>query len=312
MAGMRLGLLLNNSLRGETAEVKTAARKEFAGIMGMSGLLAGALGVPFSEQLFAILDFALGDEDEPFDSQLEFTNWLNENIGETGGAVAARGLGAAVGADLSRRIGLADVYGMQNEPPPWLHGRNLAAWWAASQLGPAFSVGQGFVQGYDEFFRKGNYMKALEVASPKPIRDGFKTIRLAIEGAKTGAGKKILADEKIGPNDLVLSLLGFNPSEIAAAQSAERSLGRISAEISARRGQLARNAAKAMLSMDQDDMEKTGKAILKFNAKNPRYIVDGSDIRRVLGKMELGEFGITGERATAVAEEYDIPVYRGY
>jgi len=307
MTGLRLALLFNNAVRGESTAVKKAATKEFIGIMGMTGALAGTMGIPLSKTLFALLDAVLGDDDEPLDSQLVFTNWLQENLGKDAGDVAAYGLPTIAGMNLSRRIGLADIYGAQNEPPVGLHGRNLAAWWAASQLGPIFSVGQGWAQGYDEIVNKGNYMKGLEVATPKPIRDSLKALRVATEGLKTSQGKKLLADEDIGADEVLMIALGFNADEVAKAYSAERSLQKISAQISSRRGKLVRNAARAIA--ESDDTERVLQDIRTFNRKMPQYAISGSDVRPAVRKIIKGELGATGRRERLVASQYEIPVF---
>ena len=307
MTGIRLALLFRNAIKGETPEVKKAATKEFVGIMGMTGALAGSLGLPLSQSIFAILNTVLGDEDEPEDYQLMFTNWLQENFGKTAGDVAAKGLPTLLGADVSRRIGLADIYGAQNEPPTGLHGRNLAAWWAASQLGPIFSVGQGWAQGYDEMVNKGNFMKGLEAATPKPIRDTLKAYRIATEGLKTGRGKKILDDAEIGPDEIAMIALGFNADEVSRAQASERSLRGLSTQISERRGKLTRDAARAII--EGEGSESALADIRKFNKKMPRFAVTGRDIRPAMRRIVLGEIGTTGLRERSIASKYEIPVY---
>lgn len=309
MTGIRLALLLRNTIKGETKEVRRAATKEFVGIMGMTGALAGTLGVPMASATMAILGLVLGDDDEPYDAELEFTNWLTENFGETTAGVAMKGLPTLVGTDLSRRLGMGDLYGFQSQPPSNLHGRELAAWWAANQLGPTFSVGQGFVQGYDEIVNKGNYMRGLEAATPKPIKDVLKSIRVASDGLKNSAGKKLLADEAIGPDDIAMLALGFNPSEISKAQGAERSLVKLSTKLSERRGKLVKAAAKAIV--ESEDTTEAMDAIRTFNSKLPLFAITGSDITPAVRKILLGELGTTGVRQQQVARQYEIPVYSG-
>ena len=247
-----------------------------------------------------------GDDDEPVDSKLMFTNWLRDHMNGTLADVAAYGLPTLAGANLSRRIGMSDMYGMANDPPPGKHGKELAAWWAASQLGPAFSVGQSMFQGYDEMVNKGNYMKGLEAATPKPIKDALKAYRVATEGVKNSQGKKILADEEIGVDEVVLLALGFNADEVAKAQAAEGSLRGISVQVSERRGRLINDAAKAVLSGDTADALE---AIRKFNSKMPRFAINGGDIRPAIQKRMKGDYGTTGVRDRGVAAQFEVPVY---
>jgi len=305
MTGIRLAMLLNNAIRGESKEIKAAATKEFVGIMGMTGALAGSLGMPFAGTVFAILGAILGDDDEPEDYRLMYTNWLQNTFPKTMADLLTHGLPSLVGADISKRVGLQDVYGMQSEPPPRLHGKELAAWWAANQLGPVFSVGAGLAQGYDEMINKGNYMKGLEAAAPKPIKDVFKAIRAMTDGVKTGAGKKLIPDDQIGPDDVLMIALGFNPEEISKAQGAERSLRGISTRITERRGKLIRRAAEAILEGDGDSAAMED--IRKFNLRMPRFAIGGRDIKPAVRKILRGESGTTGRRERDVATQYEVP-----
>lgn len=307
MTGIRLAMLFKNSVKGETPEIQKQAAKEFIGIMGMTGALAGTLGIPLSKTLFAAINLVFGDEDEPYDAELEFTNWLRDQLGQTGADVVAKGLPTLLGMDISRRIGLADIYGSQSDPPARLHGKELAAWWAASQLGPVFSVGSSWVQGYDQMVNKGNYMHGLEDATPKPIRDVLKAIRIGTEGVKTRAGKKLLADEDIGPDELIMQALGFNTDEISNAQTASRKLYTMGTKISERRGKLIRNAARALL--EDGDIDSALDDIQTFNSKMPRFAVFGSDIRPAVRKLVMGELGVTGPREFGIAEKFGIEAY---
>ena len=176
-------------------------------------------------------------------------------------------------------------------------------------LGPAFSVGSSWAQAYDEMANKGNYMRGLEAAMPKPIKDVMKAYRVASEGLKTGAGKKILSDDQIGADEIVLMALGFNPEEVAKAQSAQRSLNRVSTQISERRGQLISDAAKAI--MDGDASGDARQLINEFNSKMPRYSISGGDIRTAVRKLIRGETGSPGARERTVADQFNIPVYQG-
>ena len=306
MTIIRLMSLFNNSVRGETPEMKSAARKELIGILGMTGALGGTLGLPLAGGIFALSNALLGDDDEPIDSELMWRNWLRDNFGETLGNVLTTGVPYLVGADLSRRVGMGDMFGMQQTPPPGYHGAKLFTWWATSLLGPVASVGQSGFQGYDEIVNKGNYMKGLEVATPKPIRDALKAIRLGTEGLKTSSGKRLLSEDAIGVDELFLAALGFNPEEVSRAQAAERSLNKMSTLISERRGRIIRDAARGIL---EGDTREAMQAVLRFNSRMPRYSIKGGDIKGSVRKIISGEIGDAGLRDRQVAAQYEIPSY---
>lgn len=304
MTAIRMGMLFKDSIKGESAEVRALARREFIGIMGMTGILAGSLGLPLSQAVFTILDMVLGDDDEPMDSQLEFTNWLNATLGETAGNVAAKGLPTLLGMDLSRRIGLQDIYGMGQDAPAQLHGSSLAAWHAAHMLGPTYSVFEGWFKGYDQMMNKGNYLRGLEEATPKPIRDMLKAYRSATEGVKTTAGKRLVADEDMGVDEIISMALGFYPDELSKAQANQGALLKMSTRISERRGKLIRQAARAVI--EGGDPMEAYEGIRTFNSKMPRFKIGSGDVRSAIKARSKGELGTTGVRERAVAQQYGI------
>jgi len=306
---LRMGILLMQSLKGETPEVKKEAFKEFLGVTAMSAALAGVHGTIIGGIVFGLANLFGGDDDEPYDAEMEFDNWVNENAGSLFGGIISYGLPTAVGVNASKRIGMGDLYGVSSEPPENMHGAQLAAWYAGNLIGPSFSVAQSWVKGYDQMVNKGNFMRGLEEALPKPLKDGLKAFRVASDGLKTGAGKKILSDEAIGPDEILMIGLGFRPDEVAKAQGAERSLNKIGTQLSERRGRLIRDAAKAIV--ESEDTEGPMSAIATFNAKLPLFAINGSDLRPAVRKLVLGEVGTTGLRQRQIASQFGVPVYQG-
>jgi hypothetical protein len=306
---LRMGILLMQSLKGESPEVKKEAFKEFLGVTAMSASLAGVHGTIIGSMIFGLANLFGGDDDEPYDAVLEFNNWANERLGDLFGGILSYGLPTAFGVNASKRIGMGDLYGVSSEPPENMHGAQLAAWYAGNLIGPSFSVAQSWVKGYDQMANKGNYMRGLEEALPKPLKDGLKAIRVASDGLKTGAGKKLLADEAIGPDEILMIGLGFQPDEVAKAQGAERSLNKIGTQLSERRGRLIRDAAKAIV--ESEDTEGPMAAIATFNAKLPLFAINGSDLRPAVRRLVLGEVGTTGLRQRQVASQFGVQTYMG-
>jgi len=306
---LRMGILLMQSLKGEDAKTKKEAFKEFLGVTTMSAALAGVHGTIIGGIVFGLANLFGGDDDEPYDAEMEFDKWVNEQAGDLFGGIISYGLPTAVGVNASKRIGMGDLYGVSSEPPENMHGAQLAAWYAGNLIGPSFSVAQSWVKGYDQMVNKGNFMRGLEEALPKPLKDGLKAIRVASDGLKTGAGKKILSDEAIGPDEILMIGLGFQPDEVAKAQGAERSLNKLGTQLSERRGRLIRNAAKAIV--ESEDTEGPMSAIAVFNAKLPLFAINGSDLRPAVRRLVLGEVGTTGLRQRQVASQFGVPVYQG-
>jgi len=306
---LRMGILLMQSLKGEDAKTRKEAFREFLGVTAMSAALAGVHGTIIGGVVFGLANLFGGDDDEPYDAVLEFNNWANEGLGDLFGGILSYGLPTAFGVNASKRIGMGDLYGVSSEPPENMHGAQLAAWYAGNLIGPSFSVAQSWVKGYDQMVNKGNYMRGLEEALPKPLKDGLKALRVATEGLKTGAGKKLIADEDIDQHSILMLALGFQPDEVAKAQSAERSLNKIGTQLSERRGRLIRDAAKAIV--ESEDTEGPMSAIATFNAKLPLFAINGSDLRPAVRKLVRGEAGTTGLRQRQIASQFGVPVYQG-
>ena len=310
--GLRIARVFLESVKGIPSAERAAARKEFIGIMGMSTLIGGVKGTVYAAPIMAIANLLFGwdDDDKPYSAELDFTNWMEETFGKTAGDAIAHGPLTLMGTNISRRVGLGDIYGSQAEPPPGLHGAALASWWAGSLLGPTFSVAQGWFKGYDQMMNKGNYMRGLEDASPKPVKDALKAFRFATEGVKTGDGRKILSDDEIGVDELLTTFFGFQSDEVARAQAANAALGKMSTAISERRGRLINDTAKAILSGD-GDIEGAIAAVTKHAQKMPRYAITASEIKGAIAKRIKGEFGVTGKRELGVAQDYEIDVLGG-
>ena len=309
--GLRIARLFLESVKGIPSAERAAARKEFVGIMGMSTLIGGVKGTIYAAPIMAIANLLFGwDDDEPYSAELDFANWMEETFGKTAGEAISHGPLTLMGTNISRRVGLGDIYGSQAEPPPGLHGAALATWWAGSLLGPTFSVAQGWFKGYDQMMNKGNYMRGLEDASPKPVKDALKAFRFATEGVKTGEGRKILSDDEIGVDELLTTFFGFQSDEVARAQAANAALGKMSTAISERRGRLIRDAAEAILSED-GDIEGAIAAVTEHAQKMPRYAITASEIKGAIAKRIKDEFGVTGERELGVAQDYEIGVLGG-
>lgn len=305
VTAFHLGRLVYKSLKGESQDVRVQARKEFIGVMLMTAALAGAVGTPFAI-LFKILDLALGDDDEPVDSQLIASNWLKEQFGAQGGALVMRGAPAALGADVSQRIGLNNIYTTSLfDAPVNAEGSDYAAWIATQILGPSFSMMQGWAQGYDDI-QKGEVLRGLEGMTPKALRDIIKAGRFATEGVKTRGGLNILDESKIGADELFLLALGFAPDEVAQTQQRARKVYQMSQRVSQRRSELVRNVEQAITAEDPDAIAEAWEEIVKYNTRMPAFAVTGKDVRARLRNRARGEAGVEERREALVREKYGL------
>ena len=87
-----------NMIRGQSPEVRREATARFVGTMGMAAAFSGATGLWGFGTLASIVNAVmngLGDEEEPFDFELEFVNWAVKTFGQNVGTLLTRGIGNA-------------------------------------------------------------------------------------------------------------------------------------------------------------------------------------------------------------------------
>ena len=292
MMTLRQISLFKNIIKGGTKAERTAATKEFIGIMGTTATLAGVRGLPIWF-IWAAVDAGLGDEDEPVDSQLVFSNWVRDVAGEEAGKVAEFGLPALFNINISGRVGSENIGKIGLDSPEGMHGRGLAANYATQLMGPAFGLAEGLVVGWDEMMNKGEYLRGLEAVLPKPFKDTLKAYRFATDGVKTRGGKRLLDQENIGLGEIILTSLGFPPEEVLRASEREFKKRNLSTRISERRGALIRGFLKGQEAGDTTDAIED---IVAFNQRLPAFAVSGSDLRPAFARMLKGDLMIKSRR----------------
>jgi hypothetical protein len=256
--------------------------------------------------LFKLLDLLLSDDDEPFDSKLALENKLKELLGQTGAALATKGVGAGVGVDISRRVGLGDVFSLQAlDAPPGTDGKDYLDYMTLQLLGPFYSVGSGAARGLEDL-EKGDTLRGLEGLLPRGCKDLVKATRIGSEGMRTRAGKRLLEDEAGDPGDILMLALGFSPEEISAASEREMRLNKMSSRIADRRSELVRDLVQALESGDVEALTEARAEIVDFNRRMPAFAVRGADVRGAYNKRRRGDQMIDTRRERAVERQFGI------
>ena len=284
----------------ESSEVDKQATKEFIGIMGMSGVVAGTSGMLAMPIIFKLLNGLLGSDDEPYDAEKEWKQWLAENFGETTAEVATGGAFSLLGASLSRRVGLGDIYGFGTDAPAHLHGKGAADWWLTQMAGPTYSIGSSWVDAYDQIANEGEVTKGLIKALPKPFRDALKAAQLAADGLKAG-DKRLLAAEDITVNEIFLTALGIQPLRTSNLTTREYKIKALGTTLSARFGQLVQDYVKA-----EGDRTEERAAIRAFTSKHPGYIKNvGGRVRSALSSAHKSEMGFDSRQFRMAEREFN-------
>jgi N12 class adenine-specific DNA methylase len=273
----------NNAMRGESAEVKRIARRQLSGILGMTGLFAGTAGLPFLYFGADIIASSLfGDEDEPFEFEVEFRKFLAEHVGETAAQTIVHGVAdVATGASISGRIGMNSLW--FREADPTLEGRGLVQYYAEQALGPivgmAFSAGTAY-----DIAQKGQLLRGFEYALPKVGKDALRGLRYMNEGASNLRGDSMIED-MTGLEEFY-QFMGFTPTRIAESYEQNSAIKGYEKHILYRRQLLMNQYATAKRMRDREFLRGVKSQIDKFNDINPEVKITPKTLLRSMRTRE--------------------------
>ncbi len=269
---------LHQSLKGESPEVKREARARFVGTMGMTAIFAGSTGLWGFSTVAAVANAVMNglagdDEEEPFDFELEYTNWAINTFGKNFGMFMARGAGNAAGIDLHSRVSLDGMWfrdGRKNldEAEAWQQR-------LVDLLGPTVGLTVNAARAVD-LYNQGHVDRAIETVSPGFLKQPLIAARYAREGVQTLKGDPLV--ESVGPMDLLMQSLGFRPALIAEIQYYNITKKGQEQEILKERTNLLNLFAISFMSNDSDTNEVAFEKMMKFNAKHPTKSIPADSI----------------------------------
>lgn len=273
------------SMHGDTQAMRT-----LGGLLVMSGMAAGALGIPLVSQLLSLASMLGGDDDEPWDAKVALQNYLADALGQKPAEMIMHGLSRGTPADISGRVALDVGKMLFPDVNESLEGADAYAAFATGLLGPVIGgIGVNAARAM-QYLGEGEYIRAIEALAPSVVRGPVKAYRYAEEGVKAKDGTPILDEVSVG--GLAAQAAGFRPSEVANAQEGRGAIMSLDKRLDSRRSDLMDAFAKA--AMKGDDTSSAAAAIQKWNESQPT---------RVIGAMHLQQSIRTRVRRIATAEQ---------
>lgn len=255
-----------DALKSADPETRAEAKKTLFGIFATTGLMAGSMGVPAAGAAMFVANLigkAFDDDDDPFDAETAYKNWLASVLGPDLAQVAAKGLLAngVTNVDLSKRVGMGDLV----NPVPFYrtgaNGResanNMLAAVAGAPFGTAANVWDGIVKMGEGDFEKG----AEQVIPVKLMQNLIRTGRYATEGMTDTRGNVVLGEDRFSPWDLAMRAIGFQTAEESTYYEANAAVNDAKYAAKKVRDKLIREATKDGIRMTPE--------IRDFNSRHP-------------------------------------------
>lgn len=259
------------------------AKKEFAGLMATTTVIAGTMGLPFANVFAGVYNWLIKDDDNPSDIREGYRNFLSDTLGVKAGEIAAHGLGTLAGVDTSS-------FGMQDLLPgtQFLASRRLMkdrlAETAQGLLGPALNFGMDMGLAISKF-SDGEYIKGMEHALPSALKGPWKAGELATRGYTDASGNPIGLTAT--PWDITVQAFGFRPAARAETAEASNYSQTDTALRNHRKSVITNQIFKAYKFGDDSDKAEAQAALLAYNKKNPRDAI--TDIAAVFRQHIMGE-----------------------
>ena len=247
----------HQAFKGKTPAIQREARRQLLGIYGMTMAFAGIKGLPFMgavSTLSTMINALFGDEDEPFDLDVELRDFF-------GDLLYKGGVNYATNLEIANRVGVANDLLFRDDPRSVAeHGYVLTA--MSQMFGPVGSFAIGAGRGA-ELIAQGEVVRGIESIVPSFIRNGMKGMRYMSEGALNLKGEPIIED--VSAYNALMQMIGFGPADLSAAYEKVSMKKEYERDVLTRRSQLLNKYDMARRAGDYDLMQEVQADIESFN-----------------------------------------------
>jgi hypothetical protein len=294
---------------------KKEAATQLFGTLAMTGLFAGAAGMPLYGVMIGIMQGlrnALRDEDEPFpieerDLDLWFRNvFLPQMLGVRGAEIAYRGLVSEAGGDISSSTSLNNMWFRETKDNP-----SVAAEFKDfifGMLGPGVAMGENAVKAIDDF-HNGYISQGMEKLTPAMFRGMVTATRWSQEeGIKTKGLQAPIYDEgEVTKTMLVWKALGFAPTDLSKIQSVNFKAKTLADQAAQTKKDILNRINLDISRGDDKHLEKEFEKFSKFLRDYPTVKFDADTILNSVQKR--AELRATANRGLSIPEELQGEIY---
>jgi hypothetical protein len=291
----RLARTFAQTIKPLPGKTRWLAFKEFSGILGVTGLLAGASGLPLFSVIMGMLGAmanALGDEDKPKElKELDYETWwrtvlLPEKFGHVtiGGKrlsdIIDRGpINAFTGVDIASRTSLNDMWFRDTKETRTPREGFIEA--AIERAGPSINMVLTYLDAY-KAFKDGDTQKAAEKFLPAIARGPLVAWKYAMDGIKDNKGTQLLSKDAYTLGDFLYQSMGLRIDEISNAQNLNYRFYSVMQKIKFEREDILKNLRESYLKQDTKRFKEFMTKRDEFNRRHPdeTLAIEADDILR--------------------------------
>jgi hypothetical protein len=257
------------ALKGATPEERKAAWKQLGGIVGMSGLMAGAQGIPMYGALSMLYAMFCDDDDEDLDTVTR--KYLGEFLYK--GPIEY-----ATNLAIAGRITLNDLVIRDTKGGS---GSGTFAEQVGQIFGPAVGVADRVKRGYSKI-NEGHFWRGVEDLLPSAASNVFKGARYLTEGTTTLRGDPITGD--VSAYNAAAQMFGFAPADYTRQLEINATEKGIDKTLSEKSSKLKQKYYMAKRNGDTDGMADVRDKLLEMGAKHPELGISPATVKGVLDR----------------------------
>lgn len=239
---------------GEQLEAIRAARRQLAGVYGMSALFAGAKGMPLYWVAELAYNMFQDDDEDDFDTVMR---------GFLGDFAFKGPVNYFTNLSIADRVGWTDL--LWREQKGSKADASALSQFMETLLGAPYSIADSILRGKD-LIAEGQYERGIEAMLPIGIRNILKGGRYAVEGANTLRGDAV---GDVNGYNAAMQVLGFAPADLMKQYEENAYMTEKGKAIKA----IEKNALKkyyaAMREGDVDGMMEAREKLFELGAKYP-------------------------------------------
>jgi len=197
---IQIGLLtrtVHQAFKGTSTAEKAIGRRQMAYILGMHGIMGGAMGLPAANIIGYALAQALGDDDEPANAELLARRAIgNKAVAD----LVLKGLPTTFGVDASTRLGMGLTFSVM----PFADisaSRDGFNTMLGNLLGPTVGLGAQFADGVGQI-QEGNVGMGMAQLMPSVLKNAIRAYMYKTDGVRLRNGDLAMSAEELSWYDV--------------------------------------------------------------------------------------------------------------